>query len=54
VRYEDVEPPGGDDPRDPNLFIREAYPVVERPTRAELDADEDRGWPRGNYSDGGV
>jgi hypothetical protein len=55
-RYEDVEGPLGDDPRDASLFRREAYPVEEKPTLAEAQADERelRSWPRGNYSDGGI
>jgi hypothetical protein len=53
MRYEDVEGPGGDDPRDKSLFIREAHPIEDRPTRADLAADE-HDWPRARYSDGGV
>lgn len=52
-----MEGPGGDDPRDPNLFRREAYPLDEdRPTRAETDSDEHelRSWPRAQYGDGGA
>jgi hypothetical protein len=56
MRYEDVEPPGGDDPRDRSLFVREADPIEDRPTLAETDADERelRSWPRAQYSDGGI
>jgi hypothetical protein len=56
VRYEDVEGVLGDDPRDRSLFIREADPLVDRPTKAECDRDEAelRSWPRAQYSDGGL
>lgn len=51
-RYEDVEGPGGDDPRDSSLYRREAYPAVEKPTRRDTDEDERdlRGF--GSYADG--
>jgi hypothetical protein len=56
VRYEDVEGCLGDDPRDRSLFVREADPVVDRPTLAEAQQDEAelRSWPRAQYSDGGI
>jgi hypothetical protein len=56
MKYEDVEGVHGDDPRDRSLFIREADPIVDRPTLAETDADERelRSWPRAQYSDGGL
>jgi hypothetical protein len=40
MRYEDVEPPGGDDPRDASLYRWEAHPTEDRPTRQETDQDE--------------
>lgn len=56
MRYEDVEGPLGDSPNDPNLYRREADPIVDRPTLAEAQQDEAelRSWPRAQYSDGGL
>jgi hypothetical protein len=55
MRYEDVSGPLGDDPRDPELWRREAYPVVDKPTKRDTDADEADlwDWPP-TYSGGGL
>lgn len=51
---EDVEGPLGDDPRDPELYRREAHPVAEKPSQSEVEADEREIWRlRQRYSDGG-
>jgi hypothetical protein len=52
VRYEDVSGPIGDDPQDRELWRREAYPVEERPTRAECDQDERELLRFARYDDG--
>jgi len=55
MRYEDVEGPLGDDPRDVALYRVEADPLDDRPTKAETDRDE---WElrsmRSGYADGGI
>lgn len=55
MRYEDVSGPLGDSPNDPALYRNEAYPVEDRPTRQETDADarDLRDWPP-TYSGGGL
>lgn len=53
-RYEDVGGCLGDEPNDPALYRREARPITEPPTRAELAADDRDDWPRARYSDGAL
>ena len=40
MRYEAVEPPGGDDPRDRALYRNEPDWLDDRPTKVDTDADE--------------
>jgi hypothetical protein len=52
MRYEDVDGCLGDSPNDPALYRREAHPRDDRPTRAEVAADEAELRDMRRYSDG--